>query len=951
MERGASASNLKMRFNLAAVRKGTVQLSKKLEGVHESDIMAEFPYQIWYKTTNGGEEKRLTNAIPNSSIQNTDYVFYKDSVNPVKYQQSVTIDGTVYQDVFFLKHGETADISFPGLELEEGEEIVYRIVECGVNTEVFSSVSVNNEAIEGTAVPGAEHRKDFGIAYATTDARPKVNYVNTVNPEALRSLTITKRLYHEDGTTVISASDDNTEFTFRLYLASEHDVLDVANMQTYHVKDPSGCYCSWDVAAQKFAKIGEGITDYTQLTEEQKASASFTTSIYGTISRIPTGYTVEIRDVLAGTLYRVEERPWEIPDGYSFQKYDGYDTENASVVESGTSGVFGVNGTIVSGKDAPVIVCNLKGWGLRVNKIWRDKDYMSAREAAYFALFTRDGSNELVLVPDSVRQLPYSANPQSIYWYYDHLPVSGTTGVADYLIREVQLTGNGIVIDGAGVVSGYDSLAPIGDGEPIILHGTQKGEDTESQFNYTVHYEEGAISQETNVRVDTVTNERPGIILKKQDWNGNDLSGAVFELKEGDNLIGTFTSDAEGLITTAFLGNEKDYTLTEIQSPYGYHGLETAMTIRVAIDGTVTVSGPDGAYYTLTQAQGSALATLVIKNRPFSLQAVKQDGDTEKLLEGVVFALHRQRTVDGVTTIDLKPMTGYEELVTDENGIIPRIDGSLPAGTYQLREKVPLSGYGVLPGYIDFSLSETGAMSLLSTPDWVSLSNSILEDGTIAYTITVLNYIDASVTLLKVDDRDQALLGAKFRLCKFGTTWEVVSPYGDIDLTAESEITLQGLSVGRYRLEETKTPNGYVTLQKFIYFNISQDGTAALTDENGTGDNTNSNVRINDNVITVSNIPGAALPNTGGPGTKRLGLLGLLLIVLACIGLTIRKSQMLLPSSAGCEGYGPAAVGSHGGRQKPERRRSPGMMDRIIVPRCRGQSPPLRGSQECADGA
>jgi hypothetical protein len=34
---------------------------------------------------------------------------------------------------------------------------------------------------------------------------------------------------------------------------------------------------------------------------------------------------VEVREILAGTKYMVQERPSEIPDGYSFQKYVYYD--------------------------------------------------------------------------------------------------------------------------------------------------------------------------------------------------------------------------------------------------------------------------------------------------------------------------------------------------------------------------------------------------------------------------------------------------------------------------------------------------------------------------------------------------------------------------------------------------------------------------------------------------
>ena len=149
-----------------------------------------------------------------------------------------------------------------------------------------------------------------------------MNYVNEVDENALKTLTITKHVFEEDGGARIRYPEDQTEFSFRLYLWTENDAPEVANMKTYHVKDPDGNYCRWDMQAKKFVKIGEGISNYDDLTEEQKELAGFTTSIYGAITRIPADHTVEIRDVLAGTKFRVQERPNEIPDGYSFQDLD-----------------------------------------------------------------------------------------------------------------------------------------------------------------------------------------------------------------------------------------------------------------------------------------------------------------------------------------------------------------------------------------------------------------------------------------------------------------------------------------------------------------------------------------------------------------------------------------------------------------------------------------------------
>ena len=890
MERGAGASNLYMRFNLAAVKKGTVQLSKQLSGVDSSeDVLVEYPYQILYKTEDGTEHYLQNILNPSDPTQNEAYVLYKDSVKPVKYMSSITIAGVTYNDVFFLKPGETADISFP-------ENMVsYRIVECGVNTDVYDHVLVNEEEISGTGGDGyEENRKDFGIHYATTNERARVNYVNVVNPDALRTITIQKQLFREDGESPIHYPEDKTTFSFRLYLASEfEEQLDVANMHAYHVKDPDGNYCRWDAEHQEFTKIGDGITSYDDLTPVQKVLASFTTSIYGSISKIPADFTVEIRNVLAGTQFKVEERPGEIPDGYSFQRYV-YNGENRDEAEAA-----GISDVVISNVDPNVIIRNLKGWGLRVNKTWSDENYMSERDATYFAIFTVDNGGNLTLVsePNTVRQLPFSAQPQTLYWYFQRL--ADGFDFADYVIREVTISGDSPVVDSDGVVTEYGTVTPIAPGASVNLNGKQKGETESSEFTYAVLYAPGSATGDSNVRVDTVTNDRPGIMLKKTEWDGiTPLAGATFTLEDNQgNRIGTFTSDEAGLITVAFLRENVAYTLTEIDSPGTWYGLEAPMTITLQ-GKTITVSGVDSSYYTVGEDTDNP--TLTIKNRPYTFQAVKKDRDTDEAMAGVHFALHRQVTVDGVTTIDLNPMPGYENLVTDSDGVIPRVDNTLPAGTYELREKATLSGYEMLPAYIRFTVSDTGKITLEAHPDGVELEvhASQDEEGVVSYVLSIPNRRPGDIALRKVDSEGSLLTGSKFQLCrKDGTSWEPVSRYSEIDLTESSEITLSGLTSDLYRLTETKAPDGYIMLAKDVYFRIDFDSSGTvrvtLTDEEGSGENENTNVTVNGTTIIVSNTAGTGLPEAGGSGTLpyTLGGIALILASILMYGFSMRRRR------------------------------------------------------------
>ena len=384
-------------------------------------------------------------------------------------------------------------------------------------------------------------------------------------------------------------------------------------------------------------------------------------------------------------------------------------------------------------------------------------------------------------------------------------------------------------------------------------------------------------------------------------------------------MIGTFTSDESGNITTAFLGEGKEYTLTETSTPQGYHGVEYSLIIK-AESGTVTVNGsdenPEDGYYTLTQAateNGSTTpAIMIIKNRPYTLQAIKMDGDTQDLLAGVHFELHKQVTVDGVTSFDLNPMTGYADLVTDMDGVIPKLDNTLPAGTYQLREKTAPSGYQTLPGYIEFTVSETGAVSLLlstSSVDWVTLTSSA-DDRTLAYVLTILNFQRKKVSFKKVDISNidnSALAGAVFDLYSVTVVNETEirqTPALYTGLTSGDDGLLRDgdgnsvfdLPVGKYHLIETAAPAGYIMRTEPIIVqvkaNTANPGAVVYDEgtnlsESGVGKSYNSTTKVY--TLKLSNTSGMALPSTGGPGTRLFTILGSILVMLAAVLLWRRR--------------------------------------------------------------
>lgn len=901
LERGAGSSNLHMRFNLASIKPGTAQLTKKLSGVTTAEtVLAEFPYQIIYRTKTGdtiSDPKYLSNAVPGGEDpeRNTNYVFYKDSTVPCTYESSKRIAGKTYQDVFILKPDETVDINFPTDTFPEGTELYdYRIIECGVNTSVYQEVKANDAVIKGTSVIDdqnntVQERADFGIEYATTDERARVVYDNKVNPDAITNLTITKKLFDVTGQRGISEAEDNTTFDFRLYLATDSGDIDSspASMHTYHVKDASGNYCYWSVEQQRLLSLGDGKNNFDELTDDEQKSATFHTSMNGSISKIPVGYTIEIRELLAGTKFKIVERPWEIPDGYSFLKY----VYNTAVYTDAAAGVID---SISSDTPSHVEVQNIKGFGLRVNKTWTDADFMSDRDPVYFGIFYEGSSNNWQPVEGSLMQMAYGTT--TLYWYYNHLPVEGITDFYKYVIYEVEL--DNPVVDSNGKVTGYSKLHRLEDKGSVTLSGKQAGDTESSPFTYTVEYERGKVSSNSNVRVDEVTNNRPGIIIKKTRWDGQEaLEGAVFTLTYGDDniLIGTYTSGEDGLITEAFLRENVAYHLTETSAPQGWYGLEAPMTITLNND-TIRITGVDSNYYTVMTDQSTDIVTIAVKNRPYDFKVIKMDRGSGQPLQGVKFSLYREIVVGSVHSWDPNPYPGYENLISGADGIV--IGNTLPAGKYQLRETAALSGYQTLSGYITFTVNDLGGVALeANAPEEAELTTEIQDNGSLLYQITVTNSKVFKVSIWKTDEGFNTITtGAAFSLYKAedyndttGTVNEGAAAVVSGTTRENGILALGNLTVGEYRLIETQAPAGYNLATSAVKIFVTNDGVTASQASQPSyvyqKGNTYWAAGQDNNTwqIRVWNNPGVELPMSGGPGTLIYTLSGIALMLGAAL--------------------------------------------------------------------
>ena len=863
MERGGGASNLRMKFNQSSVKPETVLFGKEIEGTQTvSSANAQFPFQIYYATDENTPIEEYELLDPDELNINVTYRGTGDRVpfSSRYYPNQDEYPDEYYDNVFLLRAGDLCELSMP-----DGT-IMYYVKECAVDPQIYSKVKVNGKDAEPDVVVTANPvtgLKDYTIPKMPVKQRTRVTFTNVVNEDATQTLSFTKWLYDEHQVRLLV--DDETTFNFRLYLDLKDEETELtyesmqrhlAYMQKYSIRDRNGVYCRWDTAAQKFVPIDSNKTDYSTLTAEEKTQCTFRTSANGGISKVPAFYTIEVHGLMPGTKYMIEERDKDMPDGYGRVAYlfdedhtpsypllpDGEDTVKDW---TGRTNAKAVMGQTESGKDPYVDIKNVKGYGIRANKIWADDDYMAERAPTYFAVFTGEGDDPsaYVLAKDTIHQLKFGE--ETTYWFFETLP-NDQTDLSTCHVYEVTLSETDPEVDeDTGVVTYHEGMTVtiIEDHEVLHIEGKLLGDTSSETGDYTVCYDEGIPTSDDRIRTDTITNDRYGIEIYKYMWNGQDpLEGVEFELRDttdSSNVIGPFTSDETGHVTTAFLRRGVPYELVETKTPEGYIGTATPITVTLGNDGkTLTVTGPDG-WFTYTDGTDTNEPQINVKNKTYQMQVVKTD-DQGNPLDETYFSLHRWKVVGGVGYPETAPIEGYESLVSDENGIVRMPDGNtlatwytLPAGSYALVEEQAKDGYQSLPYSIRFTVLETGGIRIdgVYAADEVTLNTSD-ENGRVRESLTVVNRAMETLTITKkvegnfgnkaqkftftvalYDEYNQPIKGKKYVKYSYENRERQITfnsnGVATISLAHGESIEIRGLKQGtRYVITET-TAQGY----------------------------------------------------------------------------------------------------------------------------------------------
>ncbi|WP_409969701.1 SpaA isopeptide-forming pilin-related protein [Bengtsoniella intestinalis] len=275
------------------------------------------------------------------------------------------------------------------------------------------------------------------------------------------------------------------------------------------------------------------------------------------------------------------------------------------------------------------------------------------------------------------------------------------------------------------------------------------------------------------------------LITKTDSLDGTPLEGVTFEVSRDTTSIGTFKTDSNGeiLIEDLEIGT---YTVTEVDTIYGYVLNDTPQTVEVAMDDNIF------------------LYTLDFENdRQPTLTVNKIDSITGDPILGALFSVTYQSS---------KTSTGEEQNLgiyyTDADGQFELL--ALDEGWYTVTELEPAAGY---------SLAEP-------------LVQELHLSGNENAEMTFENIPLSAIVIWKRDAEDSSIVlaGAEFEISYLsGTSGTGGTVIGRYTTSANGSVTVTGLEPGTYVIEEVVAPSGYElnTATQTVY--ISGDEQAVVT--------------------------------------------------------------------------------------------------------------------------
>ncbi|HFJ9319376.1 TPA: SpaA isopeptide-forming pilin-related protein [Bacillus tropicus] len=244
------------------------------------------------------------------------------------------------------------------------------------------------------------------------------------------------------------------------------------------------------------------------------------------------------------------------------------------------------------------------------------------------------------------------------------------------------------------------------------------------------------------------------------------LSDAEFEVYKDGKKVETLRTDKTGKVISQKL-EPGTYTLKETKAPQGYKLLKEEIEVVVEANKVVQV-----------QVENA--------KELGSLQVIKKDAESGKVLEGAEFKLKNEA---GQVVGETK--------TTNKDGVV-KFENLVP-GKYTLEETKAPEGYKVLEVTVEVNV----------------VANEVVKQEVLNE--KVKEEITGQLEITKVDanDTNKTLAGAVFEIWKDGTKIDTLTS------DENGKATLKELNPGDYILKEVQAPEGYELSDKEIEFTIS----------------------------------------------------------------------------------------------------------------------------------
>lgn len=311
------------------------------------------------------------------------------------------------------------------------------------------------------------------------------------------------------------------------------------------------------------------------------------------------------------------------------------------------------------------------------------------------------------------------------------------------------------------------------------------GKDTQKNISVTIQDSSG-----------TAFGTKGKVVIQKTDGNGGVVPGAVLQLLRKNtqanrtDVLYQTTTNSQGQATFGNLiatSSTYEYYVKEIEAPDGYTIPQDLLDgKRVSVD---TSSTP---------------AAIQIENEPVKVIFNKTDG-AGKGIAGGLFTLYQNSG------------TKAEPNYTFLKAVTPTAQGfdlsGLGDGQYRINESVAPDGYQINLTLIDFEIKKNDN----------NTRNVFVNDKVVADGVLTLKDYQGSAVLKKTDEAGKNLPGAQFNLQRAELNSNDYSDYGDQSsyvTNNNGQLNLNSLAPGKYKLKESKAPDGYYLNSREFTFAI-----------------------------------------------------------------------------------------------------------------------------------